>query len=663
MSASSFHEGSTADDKSAVDEVSAATRHFVLGTAGHIDHGKTALVKALTGIDADRLKEEKQRGITIELGFAFLDGPAVRVSIVDVPGHERFVRAMAAGAAGMDAVMLVVAADEGVMPQTREHLAICNLLGMTTGFVALTKVDLVDDEWLELVREDLKEHLKDTFLADRPVICCSAKSGRGIEQVKQHIFALTDAVAERSAAGFARLPLDRVFSLKGYGTVVTGTLISGQLAAGQDVISLPSRKRGKIRSIQVHGQARKHVDAGQRVALNLKGIDKDAIARGEVLVGNDLIAPTRRFDAVVSHLAWNRNPLKRRKPFSLLSGTTQSEAMVFPLEAKTVEPGGRAPVQIDVKTPVVLFAGDRFIMQGFELNPQHGATIGGGIVIRPHPRRKRKPDPDYAAFLRTLMRATADERIEKEIAATGLRGAETQWLVTQLPYTPSETEEIISRLVAENRLVIFDREKKATVHPSVLAELETRIQTELHRLSEQSPMSAAFPRQELYTKLPARVPAKLFRCALDRLVERGVLKVQKENVGFVETKHAAAQSKLSAQVLQMLEAGALSPPRPPEIAAALAVPQRHVRDVIDQLVRDGRVFRAPDDLYFHHHPVADIKAKLVTFLKEHGQIEPLQFKEMCGVTRKYLIPLAEMFDDLQVTLRSGNVRRLRQSGK
>jgi selenocysteine-specific elongation factor len=630
-----------------------------LGTAGHIDHGKTALVRALTGIDTDRLKEEKERGITIELGFAHLDGEGLQVSIVDVPGHERFVRAMTAGAVGMDAVMLVVAADEGVMPQTREHLAICNLLGMTTGFVALTKIDLADEEWLELVKDDLAGFLEGTFLENSPVIECSAQTGKNVEGVRDAILAMAEQVEARSSAGLTRMPLDRVFTMKGFGTVVTGTLVSGSLATGDEIISLPSRARAKVRGIQVHGESKESVDAGQRVAVNLKGVDKGALSRGEVLVAGETLQPTRRFDAIVTHLGWNRSPLKRRKPSQLLVGTTQHEAISVPLASNELGPGETGPVQIQTKHPVVVFPGDRFIMQGYELNPQHGATTGGGIVIRPHPPRKRKPDPAYAELLGKLVEASPERRIELEVEAAGLKGVEERWLVTQVPYEPGTTRRLLDDLFAKGALVCFDRERKGAVHPDLLESLEQLISDVLASLADESPMLNTFPSQEVYSKLPGNVDPKLFRLAVSQLVDTGELVEQRENVGLAESPHAERREELSNRIASLLREGGLTPPRPPEIASELAVSEDDVRDVITQLVRDGRVVRAPEDLWFHAEVVDELKSKLVAHLQRHGQITPLEFKEMCGVTRKYMIPLAEMFDDQQVTIRTGDVRKLR----
>lgn len=635
--------------------------HFVLGTAGHIDHGKTALVKALTGIDADRLKEEKQRGITIELGFAHMESPGLTVSLVDVPGHERFVRAMASGATGMDAVMLIIAADEGVMPQTREHLAICNLLGMSEGFVAVTKSDLVDEEWLELVLDDLRESLQGTFLEGCDVFSCSAVTGQGVEAVREQIWALADRIQQRPDHGLTRLPMDRVFTMRGFGTVVTGTLVSGTLKVGDDLVSLPSGKTLKVRGLQVHGDSKESVTAGTRVAVNLKGADKEELSRGEVLVHPNTLKPTQRFDALVAHLGWNSAPLKRRKPFMVLSGTTVTEATSIPLSDKEIPPGVSAPAQIHTKAPVVLFPGDRFIIQGFGANPQHGATTGGGTVLRPHPRRRRKPDKDYAAWLERLAVSSPKERLLMEAERKAARGLSPEEAFTLVPALPNAVHGDYDELVAEEKLLEYDAESHRAVHPQAVETLEGRLLTELENLTQTSPLVGTYPRQELLSKMPKYLSPKLFAQVLSRLVERGEVVTDGENVALAKNPHAKRRDELGSKVAAHYKEHRLTPPKPNVVAEALSLSEPDIRDLVTGLVRQGTLVRARDDLFFHREVVDTLQHKLVKFLEDKGEIQPLEFKEMCGVTRRYLIPLAEMFDELQVTIRTGDVRRLRTS--
>jgi len=635
-------------------------RHFVLGTAGHIDHGKTELVKALTGIDTDRLKEEKQRGITIELGFAHLDFDDLLVHIVDVPGHERFVRAMTAGATGIDAVMLVVAADEGVMPQTREHLAICDLLGIETGFVALTKVDLVEPDWLELVREDLREFTKDTFLDGCEVVACSAVSGHGLDAVKEQMRCLADRVQSRPEDDLVRLPMDRVFTMRGFGTVVTGTLVSGTLHVGQNLMALPSGVAASVRGLQVHGMARDEVRAGNRVAVNLKGIDRGAIDRGEVLVEPDRIQPTRRLDAMLDYLSWNRRPLKRRKPAILLCGTTQREVQIIPLDADEMEPGTSGPVHLHAEEPVVVRPGDRFILQGFDLNPQHGATIAGGQVVRSHPPRRRRADPEQADEVRRMAEANPADRVEMEVQAAKMAGIDEQRLIADLAYVPKRTTDILKSLVACGSLVGLEGETRFYAHAAVLEEVEAQILARLDELAESDPMAPGFSRQVLRAKLPHRLSEALFDRAVSRLVTADSIGQDREYLVPPKSKNAAKRRELEDRVGSFFFEVGLAPAKVVVAAEQLGMAEKELRQILGNMVKDGRIVRTRDDLYFHATHVQNLKERLVAFLEEHREIEPSQFKEMCGVTRRYVIPLAEMFDERRLTIRVGNVRRLRQ---
>lgn len=635
-------------------------KHFVLGTAGHIDHGKTALVKALTGIDTDRLKEEKARGITIELGFAHLDEDELAVSVVDVPGHERFVRAMTAGATGIDVVMLTIAADEGVMPQTREHLAICDLLGVRSGFVALTKVDLVDEEWLDLVTEDTRTFCAGSFLEDKPIIPCSALTGLGLDQIRRTVKTLAGSVMGRPARGLLRLPLDRVFTMHGFGTVVTGTLLSGTLSVGEDVLFLPSELKAKIRGLEVHGKPVERAEAGQRLAVNLKGLEKSQLERGEVMVRDETISPTPRFDGLLSHLAWNRGPIRRRTPVMVLCGTTSREATVIPLQADEVACGSKSMVQIHLKKPVAVLPGDHFIVQGFQFNPQHGATTGGGVVVRSHPPRMRRFDPSYAELLAALHEAPVGRRVELELLSSGFVGTDEKSLVESVPFLPSETHDALEAMFSRKQAVLFDREKRGVVHADGLAKLMERIMEELTLLSEASPMAFGFPRQEIFSKLPPSLSPKLFRLALDQLEADKKVFSDQESLQLPQARHAARRRDLEEKVLAVFESAGLTPARLAEIAAELSVSEKDLKDVVAQLVRKGELVRAPDNLWFHAGHVEELKRKLVAFLEKNKEITTLQFKEMAGVSRKHLIPLAEMFDDQRVTLRTGDVRKLRK---
>ncbi len=640
-----------------------STERFVLGSAGHIDHGKTALVRALTGVDTDRLKEEKARGITIELGFASLRRGETTVGIVDVPGHERFIRAMAAGATGVDAVMLVVAADEGVMPQTREHLAVCSLLGVRVGFVALNKVDLVDDpEWLELVEADISASLESTFLEGCPILRCSAHTGDGVEGVREAIFALAAQVEDRGADGLLRLPMDRVFSMHGFGTVVTGTLIAGSVTLGDDLIASPLDIGGKVRGIQVHGEEVDRATAGQRTAINLKGPDREDLARGLVLVRRGEITPTRRFDARLELLSWVDRPIRRGQRYIVLQGTTQAQGKIIPLAADAVQPGEKAWVQVDLDRPLVLLPGDRFVLQGFALSRDHGSTIGGGQVVRSHPPRRRKRDEEYAAWLDDLQGAEPPERVSMEVQAAGMGGIAADRVVERVPFPPSTTRRLLGKLVERGTLRRFDKESQAAVHAEPFERLTERIAAVVDDLSEASPMADGFGRQEVYSRLGAAIPQRLFRVAVDQLVKRGRLEGDASSVSPAGSGDRLALRELAERVRSAVEEAGYEPPKAAALADQLGVAVGDVKDIVAGHIKAGRLVRAKDDLAFGAGVVAALEQELVAYLREHGEISPSQFKQMCGVSRKYLIPLAELFDERKVTLRVGNVRRLRSPG-
>jgi selenocysteine-specific elongation factor len=635
-----------------------STDRFVLGTAGHIDHGKTALVRAVTGTDTDRLKEEKARGITIELGFASLQRGDTVVGLVDVPGHERFIRAMTAGATGVDAVMLVVAADEGVMPQTREHLAVCSLLGVPAGFVALNKVDLVDDpEWLELVESDLRDTVAGTFLEDQPIVHCSAETGRGLAEIREAVFALTEAVPARQSDQLLRLPLDRVFTLTGHGTVVTGTLVGGALSVGQEVVAAPSDQRATVRSIQVHGSDVQRAEAGQRTAVNLRGVEHHRLSRGQVLVRPAVITPCRRFDARLRLLDWVEHPIRRGQSYIVLHGTAQAQAAVVPLEADRIEPGRSEWVQLQLDRPLLCLPGDRFVLQGFTLSRDHGSTIGGGLVVRSQPGRRRKRDPEYAARLARLAEAPPPQRVAEEVALAGMGGLPLSQLYQRVPFAPPQTRELVESLREQDTLL---GREGALMHEAAFSRLRRLIVEVVAALQQAQPMAEKFGRAEVASRLGFPVAPALFALAVDDLIERGELEGDAEGVAPPGSAERQARKELAEQIRVEIEEAGLEPPRPPELAERHGMREADLRDLLAAQVKAGRLVRAKDDFVFGADTVARLQDQLVSYLKEHGEITPTEFKQMCGVTRKYLIPLAELFDERKVTLRVGDVRRLRR---
>jgi len=633
------------------------TRPIVLGTAGHIDHGKTSLVKALTGTDCDRLPEEKARGITIELGFAHLDLEPWHFGIVDVPGHERFVRAMVAGAAGVDLVMLVVAADEGPMPQTHEHLDICSLLGVPRGLIALTKSDLVEPAWLQMITDDLRRLIAPTFLKDAPILPCSATTGAGLDELRTELVRLAGEVPGKDPDGLLRLPLDRAFIMKGFGTVVTGTLVGGRLRLGDDVLLLPSGVQAKARGLQVHGAAVEEAVAGQRTAVNLGGLSRADVERGEVLVHPGTLEATSLVDGFVRQLAVCKKPLRQRARVLFHAGTTQVMGTLVLHEGKELAPGVEGPVQLHLESPVVTLPGDRFILRGFEPQQNYGTTLGGGEVVRVRAPKLRRADTQAAELLRSMRRAPPEERVALEVGAAGMAGLSRAEIQGRLPLVPRALDRSLERLSSQGVLVRFDREQGAFAHRDALHDLRARIVTALDRYHAEQPLRAGAGREEIRSKLPATVPVKLYHVAVEQLVADGTLESDREAIrrrGHRVQEATEGIGALKARVLSALQQGQLSPPRPAEIEGDA----RQVQEALRLLAEEGAVVKV-QDLYFTRAAIDDLRARLVAFLEQHGHITAQQWKDLCAATRKYTIPLAEHFDAEKLTLRIGDIRKLR----
>jgi selenocysteine-specific elongation factor len=643
-------------------------RRVVVGTAGHIDHGKTALVKALTGTDTDRLREEKRRGITIELGFAHLALPDGTVAgVVDVPGHERFVRAMAAGAGGVDLVVLVVAADEGVMPQTREHLDICRLLGVPRGVVAVTKCDLLPElgaEWLPLLEEEVRAATRGTFLEGAPIVPVSARTGEGLDRLVAEIARLAAEVPERPSDGPLFLPVDRAFSMKGFGTVVTGTLLSGAVAEGDhaELVPLAPGTGGlRVRSVQVHGKAAPRALAGQRTAVNLPGVEPHAIARGQVLVHEGAVPPGTMLDAEVTLLAAAPRAMKHRAKLLLHVGTAQVPAQVALLDRAELAPGATAFAQLRLSAPVAALPGQRFILRGFAVLEGRGKTVGGGRVLAILPRRRRRGRPEETAGLEALARGDAGARLAAVLAMAGPAGLPEAALPGRTALAPKAVAAALERLSTKGEAVLFDREHRAWVAGPVARALSERLVAAVGAFHGEKPLAAGEGKEELRGALPPVVDPRLFARLLATLVEKGALAVEGDHVRL-PTHHAAvagAGSALKEKVAGALARGALTPPWLAELPAAVGAPAAAVQAVLKLLVAESRAVRVSAELYFDAAAIAGLRERLVALLRARHELTTQEFKDLVGATRKHVIPLAEYFDREKVTLRIGDKRVLR----
>ena len=647
-------------------------KRVVLGTAGHIDHGKTALVKALTGVDTDRLREEKRRGITIELGFAHLALPDGSVAgVVDVPGHERFVRAMAAGAGGIDLVVLVVAADEGVMPQTREHLDICRLLGVPRGLVAITKADLLPGlgpDWLPLLEGDIRAAARGTFLEDALVVPVSARTGEGLPALVAELARLAREVPERPADGPLFLPVDRAFSLKGFGTVVTGTLLSGAVAVEDDVLlSPPAQGQGRlrVRSVQVHGHSVPRALAGQRTAVNLPGVEAPAISRGQVLVHPGEVPVSHTLDVELTLLAAAPKPLRHRARLLLHVGTAQVQAAVSLLDRAELAPGETALAQLRLSAPVAALPGQRFILRGFAVLEGRGKTLAGGRVLGVGARRRRRGRPAETEQLEALARGDVEARLSVVLAGAGPAGLAADALLGRTALSPKALQGALDRLGARGGAVLFDREKRAYVAGEQARALAARLVDAVKAFHASHPLAAGMPREELRGRLPPVTDPRLFARLLAQLVEKGELVAEGDHVRQPSHRAAsgAAGGALKSNAAGVLAKGGLTPPWIAELPALVHAKPEEVAAVLKLLLAEGSAVRVSAELYYDAAAIRGLRERLVAHLKAHREITTQEFKDLVGATRKHVIPLAEYFDREKVTLRVGEKRVLRGEGK
>jgi len=634
-------------------------KQIILGTAGHIDHGKTSLIKAVSGVDTDRLKEEKQRGITIELGFAALDLPdGQHVGIVDVPGHEKFVKNMVAGATGIDIVAMVIAADEGVMPQTREHMEICTLLGVQHGFVVVTKIDMVDEELLELAVDDIRTFARGTFLEDRPIVAVSSVTGEGLPQFVDTLQAICREVPERKQTGLFRLPVDRVFSMKGFGTVITGSLVSGKIAVGETIMIYPSGTKSKVRGIQVHNQSVTEALAGQRTAVNFQGLDITAVNRGDVLARPDTLNPSYMADLAFHYLESAPKPLKNRTRIRFHTGTSEIMGNLILLDSEELAPGASAAVQVRLDAPVALVKEDRYVIRSY--SPVR--TIGGGQVLNPIPSKHKRFRREITEALNALAEMPPEEVIDFHVRQAGFQGAEYNdlRLVTNLP--EKKLEAAVSALLSRRDLILVDRDRRLYVHADTYAYLRQMVLDQLDAYHAKNPLKAGMPRGELRSKFPRRINPKLAPLVLNQMIKNEELAAEDEAIRLAGHKVSLAgdQTELREKILQAYARGGITPPYFRDICRSLQVAPQDARDVLQLLVENKALVKVKDDLYFQHEVIDDLRERLVAFLRDRGAITTPEFKDMTGASRKYVIPLAEYFDAANVTIRVGDTRQLRK---
>ncbi|MGA9686697.1 MAG: selenocysteine-specific translation elongation factor [Candidatus Sulfotelmatobacter sp.] len=629
-------------------------KSIVVGTAGHIDHGKTALVKALTGLDADRLEEEKRRGITIDLGFAHLDlavpnGDTLRLGFVDVPGHERFVRNMLAGVGGIDLVLLVIAADEGIKPQTREHFEILQLLGVQRGISVLTKADTVDAETLEVARLEVQEFLRGTFLDQpSPILSVSALSGAGLEELKTAIISAATELRPRDSHAITRLPIDRVFTMKGFGTVVTGTLVAGTIRREDELEVFPAERRVRVRGVQVHGQAAEAAVAGQRTALNLVGVGTEDLSRGMTLAPPATFEATQRADVLLRLLPSAERELKDRARVHFHSFTMETVAEVLLYGTKKIAAGQQAFARLKLPEPMLLLPGDRFILRQF--SPV--VTIGGGTVLDATPI-PRTPGP--IDFLKVLASGNAEEILKVRIARRHETGISMSQLVAETGWTKSFIEAQLAQAVAEGCVV---RIGELLLHLSSMDALKLYIAGAVADFHKRNPLVNGINKEGLRERPGAS--AEVFDATLGMLVREKKIEMIGELVRLpgrgVVMKEEEAESK--NEIERAFASAGLKVPALPEVIAALRIDKARAQKIVTLLLRDKVLIKVSDDLVFHRRALAELRGQISTQKARSATIDVAKFKELTGVSRKYAIPLLEYLDRERVTRRVGDVREI-----
>jgi len=634
-------------------------KHIILGTAGHVDHGKTALIKALTDVDTDRLKEEKERGITIELGFAPLVlEKGQRIGIVDVPGHERFVKNMVAGAGGIDLVVLIIAADEGIMPQTREHLDICELLGIEDGLVALTKTDLVDNDWIALVTEEIEDFLSGTFLDGAPIIPLSSATGEGLADFRSALQTVVTSVEERPDSGHFRLPVDRIFTIKGFGTVVTGSLVSGKVRTGETVEIMPSKIKAKIRGIQIHNEQAEAVEAGNRTAINLQGIDKAVIKRGDVITRPDDFEASQRLDVFFRYLSSAKKRLKNRALVRFHTGTAEIISRIVLLDRDEIEPGDTAYAQLILEHPTVTEAGDRFVIRSY--SPI--STIGGGEILDPLTRKLKRNSEGERTELEHLQLGTEKEKTDTILERAGLSGISAKQLSTRTGIPPKDQDRIISEMLSKREALLLDKDERRVVASSLYEKLQREIIAALNLYHERFPLKEWAGKEELKNTLGSFIETRLFNRALKDLESGKEILSERENLRISGHRVVMKEGmdRLKDKILGIYKKSGITPPSIKEVMEGFTGNEEDAKSVLAILIREEALIKVSEELYFDGGSMEQLRNNYKDFLGKEGTATPASFRELTGLSRKYTIPLMEYFDKTKLTIRVGNHRVLRE---
>jgi len=634
--------------------------NLIMGTAGHVDHGKTTLVKTLTGTDLDTLEEEKARGLTINLGFTHFDTPSGnRIGIVDVPGHRRFIKTMLAGAHGIDFVLLLIACDDSVMPQTREHLYILRLLGIEHGIVVLTKTDLVEPELIELVEAEASELAEGSFLEKAPMIRVSAATGEGIPELVAAIDDLAGSMPPRERGGYFRIFADRVFTVPGAGTVITGTALSGSVSPGDELEILPRGGLARVRKIEIHGETSERARAGQRSAINLRMVDRSEVEKGDMLATPGIVVPTYMLDARLEILPDYPRPVRHWTRIRLYLGAAECFGRIVLLDLAEIRPGDSAYVQIRLESPAPAVTGDLFIVRDFSAH----WTIGGGRILDAHPVKHKRKRALVVNDLATREEGYLEEVLELEVKKAGYFISRDQ-AANSLDTPLDRTGAAAASLAKAGRVILLPPKKSPSlIHREGWDRLVKRITKELKAHHQALPqLESGIAEQELRERLEratgALLPAEAFRHALERLVQEGMLRevdstyaLSEHTASLAETDEAAL-----ASIRAMYAVSPMSPPATEEAYAKSGLPTRVVRDFLERMVERGELVRVSREFMFERSALEKVEQKLLRHLAEHGRITVSEFREVAGTSRKYAIPLLNWFDSRGVTRREGDFR-------
>jgi selenocysteine-specific elongation factor len=631
-------------------------RDLILGTAGHIDHGKTSLIKALTGIDCDRLPEEKKRGITIDIGFATLELGDLHLGIVDVPGHERFVKNMLAGATGIDLALLVIAADDSIMPQTREHLEILQLLGLQHGVIALTKCDLVDETTLEVVELEIRELVADSFLKNSAIVRTSAHTGHGLDRLKEAIAAACQQVQARTAVDWFRLSIDRSFIVQGHGTVVTGSVNTGTLHVGDEVEWLPRGERVRVRALQNHDRPVTEIHRGQRAALNLAGVHHEDVIRGQELATPGYLKPSRVLTARVHCLPGTRRPLKHRSAIRLHLGTAEILGVISLLNDDALPPGGWGLAQLFLEAPAMSVWGQPFVLR----DPSATHTLGGGQTLQPVAKKIRRRHLEMLDRIELLWKGDDRERALAVAWFGGFSGFTPADLVRGANIPPSQADTLIRQLRAEGKLVEIQLSaaQSRLLHADMVAELEERVSQNLSRLHEQFPLMSWQDRQKVQSQLDYVGDEALVHATVNRMLERKVLVGDLKRVARADhrPKLSNNQRKLKDKMIAAYQAAGFQPPEPGDFVAQAGGNAANLKDLYEVCLAEGFLIHIGDDIYLHAEAEVEMRRRVLDRLKEQQGLTVADIRDLFGTTRKYAVPFCEYLDRIGTTRREGDLR-------